>query len=267
VVKEVEKLSPKDEERIIDYLKKPVDSTCIVFVGEGSDPRSRFYHFFKEKGKLVIFSPLREKETIAWIREKVAQEGKTISFEAALRLAQQTGGDVFSLENEVDKLILFVHPEKSIEESHVLELSGESGGEDIFTFLEAFREKNLPLTLRILNRLFLRGEDPLFIQAMLVREVRILLRLKLAGSKITSRKACEYIFKKRRIYTDFFLDKAKEYIEAAEKFTLSHLLFAQQRILTAEFLIKKGRQQGEAALRQALLDILTWSKGTSTSVS
>lgn len=261
VVEKVEKLSSLDQEKIIDYLKEPVNSTCLIFSGEEINSESKLYQFFKERGKLVLFHPFGPKEAVTWIREKVARAGKKINFEAALMLAEYTEGDVFSLNNEVEKLTLFVHPKKLIEQSDVLQLLGETGNENIFTLLGAFRERNLRLCLQILDRLFFGGKEPLFIQSMLVREIRILLRLKLAGSEITPVQACEYIFKKRKNYTNFFLHKAKEYINAARLFTLPQLLFAQERILTAEFLIKKGKQQPETALQQAILDILTNGAG------
>lgn len=259
VVERADKLRSRDEEKLIDYLKDPINSTCIVFIGQEFEKQRELYRFFRERRKVVSFNPLREKEAIAWIIEKVKEQGKTISYEAAFLLAEKSKGDVFFLENEINKLLLFVHPETSIEEFHVLGLSGKGESEDIFSLLRAFRNKDLPLALGILNKLFLQGEKPLLIESMLAREVRILIRLKVAGGNITPRKACGIIFRKNSSFSDFYLNKAKEYIKAANSFSLSHLLFAQERILTVEFLIKKGRQQEKAALQQALIDILTLS--------
>ncbi|RLE10916.1 hypothetical protein DRJ04_08955, partial [Candidatus Aerophobetes bacterium] len=60
VVEEADRLTLKDEKIIMDYLKNPVNSTCLVLVGERFNPQSRLYKFFKEKDKLVIFYLLRE---------------------------------------------------------------------------------------------------------------------------------------------------------------------------------------------------------------
>ena len=257
VVEEADRLTLKDEKIIMDYLKNPVNSTCLVLVGERFNPQSRLYKFFKEKDKLVIFYPLREMEAIEWIKNEVKEKGKTITDEAALELYRRCGGNLFLLRGEIDKLICFVHPQGCIEELHVIQLAGENPQESIFDFLYAFRQKDLSLAIHLLNRLFMQGEEPLAINAMLTREVRILLWLKLEGERITPSRASKYIFKGKTSYSDFFLKKAKEYIKASKKFTLAQLLFAQERLLDTEFYIKKGREKPDIAIQRAVIDILS----------
>lgn len=258
VVSEAENLASKDKKQIINYVENPVDTTCMVFVGEKFDGRKKFYRAFKRKGKVVTFRPLREKEATSWIREKVEREGKSISGEAIFQLYEQTGGNLFSLQNEVDKLIAFIHPQTSIKEEHVLILSGMKAQKSIFDLIGSFREQNLSSAVNLLHHLLFQGEQPLIIHTMLVREVRILLRLKLAGSEISCQQACGYIFKPRSNYTGFFLQKAKQYMEAAQRFTLEHLLFAHQRVLSAELAMKKGRENMSTAIEREIVDILTY---------
>jgi len=258
VVEEANKLSSRDENMIIDYLKEPVNSTCLVLLGEKFDNKSKLYNFLKRKNKVVFFYPLTEIEVINWIKDKVEGGEKTITDEAAFELYKRVGEDLFLLQNEIAKLLSFVHPESCIKQSHVIQLAGESVQENIFGFLEAFREKNLPVALRILSRLFLQGEKHLVVGSMLGREVRVLFSLKLAGPKLTPHQACSFIFKRRTGYTSFFLKKAKNYIEAAEKFTIPELLFAQRRILNMEYSIKKGREEADIAIQKAVIDILSY---------
>ncbi len=260
IVEEAENLSLKDKEKILDYLKNPLDTTCIVFVGEKFDTGEKFYRFFKQKNKVVSFNPLSEKEAAVWIRRKIEKEGKTITDEAIFQLYERTGGDVSLIQNEIDKLISFTHPKTSIQESDILKLSGEVTQKNIFDFIQAFRQKDLSSTLHILHTLILTGKEPLAIHAMLAREIRILLKLKLAGSKIDPYQACRYIFKSQTNYTRFFLDKAKQYLEATERFTLEHLLFAHQKILSTEFAIKKGKEEAVAGVEREILDILTYDR-------
>ena len=256
VVEDAEKLDSKDEEIIRDYFKKPVDSTCMVLMGKKFNFQSKLYKFFKKEDKLVLFYPLREQQAINWIKDKVKKEKKSITDEAAIELYKRIGGNIFLLQSEVNKLVSFSYPQDSIEKSHVTQLIGEYVQENIFDFLQAFKQKNSSLTLHLLNRFFLQGKEPLMINNMLSREVRILFSLKLAGPKITSEKACSYIFKGKRQYSSFLLRKAKEYIEAAKKFTVPQLIFAQRRVLNAEFSIKKGKEKPDIAIQKALISII-----------
>ena len=255
VVQEVENFSQNDEETILKYLKNPLNLTCMVFIGEKVDERRKLYKFFKEKGKIVSFNYLKETELLRWIEERVKKEGKVISPEAALQLYQRSGGSIFLLENEINKLICFVHPQEKIDESHIAKICGESPEESIFSLTEAFRKKESKSALYILNKLLLQGKEPLLILSLLKREVRILLRIKLAESKITPLEACRYIFKTKNNYRPFFLKKAKEYIEAAKNFTQHDLLIAHQKMLEVEFLLKRGKK-GEVLLPRLLMDII-----------
>lgn len=257
VVEEAEKLSSRDERMITNYLKKSVDSTCLVLMGKKFNPRSEVYNFFKKKGGLVLFYPLKQTEALDWIKDRVKEGGKAINDEAAFELYKRTGGNLFLIQSEIDKLLSFVHPENFIKKAQVIKLAGENTQENIFDFLQAFREKNLCLTLHKLNRLFLQGEKPLMVNAMLTREVRILFSLKLAEEKLTPSRACSYIFKGRARYSGFFLKKAKSYIEAAKKFAIPQLLFAQQKILNTEYSIKRGREEAEVAIQKAVIEILS----------
>ena len=258
VVDEVERLTTKDEKVIKDYLKKPVPSTCMVLMGGKLDSRSALYKFCKEEGKLVHFYPLDERRAVQWLKDKAKGQGKSITDEAAFELYRRTGGDLFLLGSELDKLVSFIYPRASIQTSHVIELAGEKVQENIFDFLRAFKQKNLPLSLHILNRLFLRSEEPLIVNSMLTREVRILFSLKLAEPKMTPDRACSYIFKGKKGHSSFYLQRATEYIKATENFTIPQLLFAQQRILKTEFSIKKGREEPKIALQKTLIDILSY---------
>ena len=87
VVEDAEKLDSKDEEIIRDYFKKPVDSTCMVLMGKKFNFQSKLYKFFKKEDKLVLFYPLRERQAVNWIKEKVKKEEKSITDEAAIELS------------------------------------------------------------------------------------------------------------------------------------------------------------------------------------
>jgi len=253
VVEEADKLSLKDQKSLLSYLKNPVKSTCVVFTGDGFDHRTGFYNFFGKEGKIVFFRPLNEFEMIEWIREKVEDAGKIITEDAAFELYRRIGKDLFLLEGEIEKLVAFVHPSSCIESSHVRKITGERFQEDIFDFLDIFKKKDLPFALYRLNRLFLKGEDPLGIVSMLAREIRILLFLKFFPN-INPSQACQHIFKR---HSGFLLEKTKEYIDASTKFSLPWLFFAHQKILETELSIKKGKKEPTLALQQTVIDILS----------
>ncbi|MEA1964118.1 MAG: hypothetical protein U9O41_03210, partial [Candidatus Aerophobetes bacterium] len=69
VIKEVNKLKERDKENLRKYLDNPVDTSCLICLGEKFDKRKRFYRTFLKRGKIVSFYPLWNNEMINWINE------------------------------------------------------------------------------------------------------------------------------------------------------------------------------------------------------
>ncbi|MBC7190522.1 DNA polymerase III subunit delta [Candidatus Aerophobetes bacterium] len=259
VVEETERLKSRDKERLLEYLKKPVASTCIVFMIKEAKREDDFFHFFKKKGAFVRFFPLRGENLLNWIREKVEERGKSISEEALFELERRMGNNLYLLENEIEKLSSFIHPGSCIEKEHVILLCGETVGKSVFDFLAAFRARNLNLAVSLLQKLFEQGREPLYINFMLVREVRHLLFIKLSSlkEKLNLLSVAEHLFPAGQGTRDFYLKIAQSYIEATRLFSLKELILAQQKMLKAEYLLKTGESAPHLLIQKLVIEILS----------
>ena len=256
VVKEVDKLKEKDREILRKYLENPVSTTCLVCVGEEFDKRKKFYRTYLKEGEVVSFYPLWNNEVIEWIKQRVEREGKKISSRAILYLKDKIGNDLYSLSKEIEKLVIFVHPERTIREEDVRELTREIKGRGVFDLTRAFREKNLLLSLSILSELLERGEEPLRIHSLLAREVRTLLRIKEKGVNISSQKASSLIFGSRGYY-NFYTDIASEYLKASKDFSIPELIKDYEYLVKTEVSIKRGKEEAKSAMEKLILALLT----------
>jgi len=160
------------------------------------------------------------------------------------------------LNNEIEKLILYVHPKEIIERRDVEQVLGEGGKEGVFDLTEAIREKNLARAISILAKLLERGEDPLRIHSLITREIRILLRIKEREGRISSQETCSIIFGARSYYSPFYTKIAAEYIKAVRKFDLSQLIAAYEHLVETEASIKTGREEPDLAIERMVLHIL-----------
>jgi len=256
VVKEADKLKEKDKEALRKYLDNQVNTSCLVCMGEKFDKRKKFYRAFLKRGKIVSFYPLWNNEVIEWIKRKVEKEGKKISPRAILYLKDKIGNDLYSLTKEIEKLVIFVHPETTIKEEDIQEITREGKEKGVFDLTRAFREKNLMLSLSILSELLERGEDPLGIHSLLTREVRILLRIKAKGGNISPREASPIIFS-RGYYSNFYTDIASEYIRASKNFSIPELIKDYEYLVKAEFSIKRGKEEAKASVEKLILRLLS----------
>jgi len=257
VVKEIGKFAEYDRKILASYLADPVNNTCLVCTAKKLDKRTRLYRLFLEKGSIVSFYPLRGNRKLTWAAQRVKRKGKRISPEALIYLTERVEDDLYYLDNEIEKLCIFVHPEDLIKKEDVEEVMGEGRGEGIFDLTEAFRKKELSRSLSILFRLLERGEDPQGIYSLIVREIRILLRIKEKESRISPYQACPIIFGWKGSYSGFHTNIAREYLQAVKNFSLSELISAYERLVEMEASIKTGRKKPDIALESLMLELLS----------
>jgi DNA polymerase-3 subunit delta len=93
---------------------------------------------------------------------------------AKLILAEAVGTDLDLLDQEVEKLALFVAPETTIAEDAVSELVLETTSGNIFEFTDQVAEKKMGDALQTMDHLINTGTPPLVLLTMLARHLRIL---------------------------------------------------------------------------------------------
>lgn len=256
VVEEVDKLSEKNQKMMAEYLINPVKTTCFVAIAGKMDKRKRLYKSFSRKGEIVSFFSLYDGEIVDWVKQRVEEENKRISPLALFYLKERGGSDRRDLNNTIEKLLLYIHPRKVIEKEDVEEILGEGGGEGVFDLTKAIRERNLAGALSILAKLLERGEIPLKIHSLITREMRILLRIKEKGGKISSQEASAIIFGPRGYYAPFYTRIASDYIRAARKLDFSDLITSYQYLVETEASIKTGREEPDLAIERMVLHLL-----------
>ena len=256
VVEEVDKLSEKNQKIVTEYLDNPVKTTCLVCIVEKIDKRKKLYKSFLKKGEVVSFYSLYDGEIIDWVKKRVEGENKRISPPALFCIKERVGSNRRDLDNTMEKLLLYIHPRKVIEKEDVEEVLGEGAGGGVFDLTKAIRERNLAGALSILSKLLERGEIPLKIHSLITREMRILLRIKEKGEKISSQEACAIIFGPRGYYSPFYTKIASDYIRAVRKLDFPDLITSYQYLVETEASIKTGREEPDLAIERMILHIL-----------
>jgi len=160
----------------INYFESLNPSTCAIFVGEKADSRARFFRVLAEKGKLVGFYPLSEKEQAEWIRMQSEQLGNPIADEAIPVLLERVGPSLTEVNLALEKMALRKTRGQSIEEEDVLEMIGNTRAETPFDFPRALGRTDWRNTVRLLHRNLEQGEAPLLLLSLVLRHLRLIWR-------------------------------------------------------------------------------------------
>jgi DNA polymerase-3 subunit delta len=103
-IKDFAKLREVDEEVIIRYLQRPVDSTVMIFIADDLDKRKKLTRSLLATCAMVEFPAVKDAEARAWARTRL-KELKTAADERVLtEIVRLVGTNLQTLNSELDKL-------------------------------------------------------------------------------------------------------------------------------------------------------------------
>ena len=176
-----------------------------------------------------------------WIKQTAEGKGARISPAAIGSLADLVGGDLWTLEQELEKLSLYAVG-REIGEADVRLMVSQVREASIFEAVDAMIDGRPEAALRLLAQLRDDGREPLYIIAMVERQLRLLALAR--DSMDRSRPAGEM---KRVLGTssDFVVRKTTA---QARRHTTEAIAWRYDRLLQADLAIKQGRLDPDLAL-------------------
>jgi DNA polymerase-3 subunit delta len=235
------------------------------------DRRTRLFKRFEELSAVLHLVLERDRSgriaresLLEFVTKQVRQGGKTLEPQAREMILARAGDDLRALQQELEKLLLFLGDRAAIRAEDVDVIFADRGEGWIFDLTRALGERDAVGALSQLARLIGRGEHPLKILGTVAAEARRLLsaRQLLAGdlAKIWRRGMTYQQFQQivlkqgesplgRNPYGDYLC------FQRAERFTLAELSAFMQRLFDADLLLKSSVSQPRLVLEKLFLDM------------
>ncbi|MCW5833155.1 MAG: DNA polymerase III subunit delta [Labilithrix sp.] len=99
-------LPPLD--RLAEYAKEPVDTTCLVLVAQKLDGRRKLVTLAKKAGFLVDCATVDGRRLPGWIKQRAEAKGHAIDPETCELIAEIGGPDLSYLDDVLERLSLYV---------------------------------------------------------------------------------------------------------------------------------------------------------------
>jgi len=195
----------------------------------------------RTKAEVRSFPLLKGSRLQQWIKKYVAGHGSNISPQAIKLMADLIGSNLWIMANEINKLVAFTSGRRIEEEdvkmvvSHVLQAS-------VFTMVDAIFEFKTGVAQQSFQQLLQQGFAPVYLLAMLSRQVRMVVRAKELKNH---RKPEVEIQNKLGLTSEYALRKT---LEQADRYSSQRLKRVYHKLLEADLSIKTGRYDGELAL-------------------
>ncbi len=175
VIRDLDRLSSK--ELLSGYIERPSATTCLVLLSAKPDFRKKPYATAKKNAIAVEFRPLREYQLPTWIAQRFKKLGKTIDPEAGKMLVTYVSTSLREVENEIEKLSVYIGQKSFITVDDIAAVVGVSKEFNVFELQKAIGAKDMRRSTEILLRMLEAGESPTMIIIMLARYFTSLWRL------------------------------------------------------------------------------------------
>ena len=224
------------------YVQEEMPATTILVFLEANLPRNNPFLARLRPVALVQELPTPSREGLSrWIRNRTAEKAAQITPGAIRLLSQLVGGNLWTLDNEIEKLALYSRG-RPIEESDVTLLVSQSREASIFAAVDALLEGRTAATLRLMQRLREDGAEFSYIVAMISRQLRL---CTLAKDMIDRGRRDSEVGEVLGIVHDFALRRT---LQQARKHSwqVLHQLYA--KLMEADLAVKRGRLDEDVAL-------------------
>ena len=256
IVKEFEKLVAGEvaKELVGNYLEHLLESTCLVLVSADPDFRKRPFTELKKFAQVVACDPLYDNQVPGWIVQRIRSKKKEASPEACRVLQAYVGNSLRSLDNEIDKLLIFIGDRREITDTDIAAVVGATRGYTIFDLQNAIGRRDPKSAMTVLAKMMEVGESPQMIIVMLTRFFTILLRI----TELKQHQVPDARLSTELKISPYFL---KDYLQFHAKFSESHIEQCFRALLSADTELKSTSSDP-----RLVMDLLVYSliKGDSS---
>jgi DNA polymerase-3 subunit delta len=266
-----------EEQRLAELLDRGLPPWGFLLMTAGQvDRRTRLYKRLEESGAVLQLAVERDRsgrisrEQLAeFVNQRLRQAGKTIESQAREMILLRAADDLRGVQQELEKLLLYVGDASSIRAGDVEVIFTDRGEGWVFDLTRSIGERDAVAALAHLARLMGQGEHPLKLLGTIATEVRRLLAARrLIDGELRGRWTRRLSFQQfqqnvlkqgtplltRNPYADFLC------FERADRFSLAELRSHLVSIHDTDARLKSGSQDDRLAMEKLILGMCTGAR-------
>jgi len=249
IVKEAEKI--KDKKPLKDYASSPAEFTVLAFFHNGAitNLSSEPFKTLDAKNFLFEAKELKGKNLIDWLISIAEEKEKKLSEENAQVMVDIVGENRSMLEDQLEKICVFLNKEKEISLESIKQISSELKQFNIFDLQNAIGLKDKAKALTVANNLLDNGAEPTFIITMLTRYFTGLAKIPELQSKNTPLQEAARIVGTHHFYYP-------NYVKARNLYSDEKLVEVFRVLLKADISVKTTSADDKTIITLLIAEIL-----------
>ncbi len=250
VVRDADRLGAKDLDLLSTYCDRPSPTTSLVLVATKPDMRKKPFVTVKRSGVAVESRTLYDSQLPGWIGKRVQRRGMEITDDASRLITAYVGSSLRDIQNELEKLSIYLGDKRSITADDVAAVVGMSREFSIFELQKAIGVRDIRRSTEILQHMIDAGESAPFIIVMLTGYFTNLWRINDARRR---GKPSRELAGELRINPYFI----QEYTDAAGRFPMEEIEGAFGALSAADEQLKTTMTEPAEVLHLLLVRILS----------
>ncbi|WP_232695414.1 DNA polymerase III subunit delta [Brevibacillus daliensis] len=231
---------------LMDYLQNPSPSSSLILHVQADklDERKKLTKQLHQRALVLPFQPLRDQDLYAWVERTAKRYDAHIERENTMLLTDRLGNELRLLVKEIEKMSLYVKsgdkPGEITEETIRL-LASRSLEQDVFSLVESVVLGKQQDAYRTMYDCFKMGEEPIKLLALLSRQFRMLLHVKMWAPRGYTQQQLATMLKVHPFAVKKAMEQAKHFSENSLRNLLA--ILAEE-----DFRMKSGQTDKRLAL-------------------
>lgn len=247
-IKDFGRLKDADEEALLNYIQRPVETSVVIFMAEDIDKRRKLARTLMA-GAAYEFQPLKGAELQAWIRSHLQDLNTEIEPPAMQRVLDVVSSDLNTLSNELNKLAAGALPSGRITATLVDALAVRSREHMNWELSDHLIAQNRKGALTTLRNLLDDGVEPLLLIGLIAATYR---RMALAKALMIRGATPSQIFSEVRM-PPF---KQNSYLALLRSLTFREVAQRVRRIAETDLAIKTSKGTPRSQVEMLVCELL-----------
>jgi len=241
------KLREADEEFLLKYLERPVETSVVIFIGDDIDKRKKFGKKLLA-GAAFEFQPLKPNELPSWIKTHLKTLNAEIDPQALNRLTDMAN-DLLTLTNELNKLATAALPSGRITVELVDRLVKRSREHMNWDLTDSIVSRDRRTALKVLREFLDDGAEPVLLTGVIAGTFR---RMAMAKELLARGASPGEIFSEVRVPSF----KQRAYLSMLSRIDSKTMAAMIQRIAETDLAIKTSKATPRMQMEMLVCELM-----------
>lgn len=210
---DISKISDNDRDYLIRYLNNnSSNDRYIILIAGKVDGRSKDYKIFKDKFKIIdLFQVDNDKDIYKYIEDYIKDRGYKIDKYNLDYLVELLGNDINNINNEIDKIILYLSDDKVISREVIDKLVSDNIDNIMYEFTNAVLDRDYEKISKMYNDFKIENVGYDYLIGSLGNALRGALVVKMLYNQGSSNSEIAKFIGKKEFYVKKMLERLYNY--------------------------------------------------------